>query len=288
MTMAKILVPLTGAKKDSTSLDTAFALGQRLGAFVDAVFVHPDPRDAIPVSDMPISAEIIQEIVDLAEASKKAAAKAARESFSMAAARWDVRIVSAPEKSTTITATYREKTGHLREILRQEACLSDLVVFPNMAGTDPDDIRHALTDVLVRYGRPILLCAESAPKSVGRAVLVGWDGGSAAAQALIAATPILEKAEAVQFACVRREASGKRPLREAKEYLSLHGIDTCETVISDPRQAIAEELLDTAAASGYDLLVCGGYGHSQTMETIFGGTTDYLITHADIPVFLAH
>ncbi|MGN6517755.1 MAG: universal stress protein [Rhizomicrobium sp.] len=287
MSIAKILVPLSGSKKDAISLDTAFALAKRLGAFVDAIFVHPDSREAIPISDMPISPEIIQEIFDLAEASRKAAAGAARESFSMAAARWDVKIVSIPEKSGGITAIYREKTGHLRDILRQEACLSDLVVFPNMVGTDSENVRNALTDVLVRYNRPVLLCAERAPKSVGGAVLIGWDGGDAAAEALIAATPILEKAEAVQFACVR-PGDTKHPLREAKEYLSLHHVKACETTIAEPQHAIAEELLETAAASDYDLLVCGGYGHSQIMETVFGGTTDYLLSHADVPLFLAH
>lgn len=288
MSIAKILVPLTGSKKDSISLDTAFALGKRLGAFVDAMFVHPDSREAIPLSDMPISAEIIQEIIDLAEAAKKTAASAARESFSLAAARWDAKIVSLPERSSGITATYRERTGHLRDVLSQEACLSDLVVFPNMVGTDSENVRHALTDVLVRYGRPVLLCAEHAPKSVGHAVLVGWDGGNAAAQALIAATPILEKAEAVQFACVRPEGDAKHPLRDAKEYLSLHAVKAGETVIAEPKKAIAGVLLDAAATNGYDLLVCGGFGHSQTMETIFGGTTEYLLSHADVPVFLAH
>jgi len=288
MSIAKILVPLTGSKKDSVSLDTAFALAKRLGAFVDAIFIHPDSREAIPVSDMPISPEIIQSIVDIAETSRKAAADRARESFSMAAARWDVKIVSSPEKSAGITATYREKIGHLRDILRREACLSDLVVFPNMMGTDSGNFRHALTDVLVRYDRPVLLCAERAPKSVGRAALIGWDGGDAAAGALIAAMPILENSEAVQFACVRPSGDAKHPLREAQEYLSLHGIKTCETTIAQPQAPIAEELLDTAAASGYDLLVCGGYGHSQIMETVFGGTTDYLLSHADVPLFLAH
>jgi nucleotide-binding universal stress UspA family protein len=51
---------------------------------------------------------------------------------------------------------------------------------------------------------------------------------------------------------------------------------------------IAQELLETAAASEYDLLVCGGYGHSRMLETVFGGTTDYLLSHATMPIFLAH
>jgi len=288
MSIAKILVPLNGSRKDRVSLETAFALAKRLHAFVDAVFVHPDVREAMPVSDMPISPEIMQSIYDAADAAEKTAAKAARESFSMAAAQADARIVSVPERGDPITTTYREETGHLRDVMDREAALSDLVVFPSIAGTDSENVRQPLVDVLTRHGRPVLLCAERGCKTVGSAVLVGWDGGRAAAQALTASLPILEKADAVQFACVRPDNTSERPLHDAKEYLSLHGVKACETLIKTPKLTIAEELLETAAASEYDLLVCGGYGHSRMMETVFGGTTDYLLSHASIPIFLAH
>jgi nucleotide-binding universal stress UspA family protein len=288
MSIAKILVPLSGGRKDRVSLETAFALAKRLNAFVDAIFVHPDVREAVPMSGMPMSPEIIQSIVAAADAARKGAAKAARESFSMAAAQCDARIVATPEKGDPVTTTYREETGHLRNVLDKEAALADLVVFPSMIGTDSENVRLPLIDVLTRQGRPVLLCAERACKTVGSAVLVGWDGGVPAAQALTASLSILEKADAVQFACVRPDNSSERPLRDAKEYLSLHGIKSSETLIKAPKLSIAEELLETAAASEYDLLVCGGYGHSRMLETVFGGTTDFLLSHATVPVFLAH
>lgn len=288
MSIAKILVPLTGSQKDRVALETAFALAGRTNAFVDAVFVHPDVRDAMPLTDMPISPEIVQSIMDAAEQARKTAANAARESFSLAAAHCDAKIVSVPEKGAPIATTYRQETGHLREVLDREAALSDLVVFPSMTGTDSEDVRQSLIDVLVRLGRPVVLCAERVPVTVGSAVLIGWDGGAAAAQALTASVPILENADAVQFACVRPDGTSERPLGDAKEYLSLHGIKACETIIEAPKRSVAEELLETAAASEYDLLVCGGYGHSRMLETVFGGTTDYLLSHATVPIFLAH
>lgn len=288
MSIAKILVPLNGSQKDRVSLDTAFALAKRLGAFVDAVFVHPDAREAIPVTDMPIAPEIIQSIVEAAEAATKTAANAARESFSMAAAHCDAKIVSNPEKGNPVATTYREETGHLRAILDKEAALSDLVVFPAMNGTDSENVRQPLIDVLTRHARPVLLCAERSPMSVGEGVLIGWDGGGPAAQALTAALPILEKADAVQFACVRPGKVSERPVHDAREYLSLHGIKAGETLIEAPKKQIAQELLDIATAGDYDLLVCGGYGHSRMLETVFGGTTDYLLSHATVPIFLVH
>lgn len=288
MSIAKIFVPLNGSKKDRVSLATAFALGKRLNVFVDAVFVHPDCREALPYSDMPVSAEIIQSIVDAAEDANKAAASRARESFSLAAADFGAKIVSLPEKGSPLATTYREEAGHLRSVLDREACFSDLVIFPSMNGTDSEDVRQSVIDVLTRHCKPVLLCAEHAPKAVGSAVLIGWDGGAAASHALLASVPILEKARAVQLACVGLRTKLGRSIREAKEYLSLNGINACETLIESPRLSIADELLETAEASNYDLLVCGGYGHSHMLETIFGGTTDHLLSHTAIPIFLAH
>lgn len=288
MSIAKILVPINGSRKDRVSLGTAFALGKRLNAFVDALFVHSDPREAVPYSDMPISAEIIQSIVDAAEASNKAASSAARENFSLAAADYEAKIVSVPERGHPLSTTFRELTGHLRTVLNSEASLSDLIVFPSLTGTDSEDVRQSVIDVLTRHCRPVLLCAERAPKTVGNAVLIGWDGGAAASQALLASLPILEQAGAVQFACVGPRDKSGRSLREAQDYLSLHGIKACETLIETPKLSVAEELLETAEASNYDLIVCGGYGHSHMLETIFGGTTDHLLSHSTVPIFLAH
>ena len=288
MSITKILVPLNGSHKDRISLETAFSLGKRIGAVVDAMFVHPDAREALPYSDMPVSAEILQSIVDAAMATSKAAAAAARESFSLAAADHDAKIVSVPEPGRPLSTTYREETGHLRSILDGEACLSDLVVFPSMAGSDSENVRQAVIDVLTRHCRPVLLCADRTPKAVGDAVLVGWDGGSAASHALLASLPILEKARAVQLACIGPRERLERSIHDAKEYLSLSGIKACETLIETPKLSIAEELLQTAEASKYDLLVCGGYGHNHMLETIFGGTTDHLLSHTAMPIFLAH
>jgi nucleotide-binding universal stress UspA family protein len=288
MAMTKILVPLNGSRKDRVSLETAFALGKRIGAYVDAVFVHPDCREALPYSDMQLSAEIAQSIVDDAEKANRAAAAAARESFSLAAAEHDARIVSLPEMGNPLSTTFREQTGHLWKLLDREACLSDLVVFPSMTGSDSENVRQPVIDVLTRHCKPVLLCAERAPKAVGSAVLIGWDGGAAASHALLASLPILEKARAVQFACIGPRKKLEQSLHDAQEYLSLNGINACETLIEAPKLSIAEELLETAEASEYDLLVCGGYGHNHMLETLLGGTTDHLLSHSTVPVFLTH
>jgi nucleotide-binding universal stress UspA family protein len=47
-------------------------------------------------------------------------------------------------------------------------------------------------------------------------------------------------------------------------------------------------LLTEAARGGADLLVMGGYGHSRLRESIFGGATAHILSHANMPALLVH
>ena len=288
MSIAKILAPLNGTANDSVALATAFAVAKAQKAYVDAVFINPDPREAIPVTEMPISGDIVQEIVDSAELGRKQANGAARESFSVAAANWNVKIVSTPEKLDCVTATFRDVMGHPRKAIAKLALLSDLVIFPPLLRDDLSGLHDAFIDVLTKTSRPVLLCAEKAPASVGQNVLIGWDGGAAAAQALIAALPILEKADIVRFASIHPEGQAEKRLAEARQYLALHGMSARDTLVVAPRNSIADELFRIAHSHACDLLVVGGYGHSRMMETVFGGTTRQLVSHPETSLFLAH
>jgi len=75
---------------------------------------------------------------------------------------------------------------------------------------------------------------------------------------------------------------------EAAEYLKLHGLACTERDIDQGNAGVGETLLAQAMASGADLLVIGGYGHSRLRETILGGATIHIISHATMPVLLVH
>ena len=55
----------------------------------------------------------------------------------------------------------------------------------------------------------------------------------------------------------------------------------------DERPAV-DTLLAAAGAANADLLVMGGYGHSRVREVMFGGFTRRVLSHADLPVLMAH
>jgi len=288
VTIVKILAPITGASRDSVVLSTAFAMAKPFNAHVEALFVHPDPRESVPITELPMSPTIIQELVDTAEEMKKNAAKAAKATLADTADKADAKIIAAPEKSNAVTVSYREVVGHLPDCVEEAAKLSDLIVFPPLVHADSTEAHDAFVHVLTKSERAVLLCAETPPKSIGTKIAIGWDGGLAAAHALTATIPFLKKAWKVELLEVGHFPAGHQRVREAREYLALHDVEISVSAIERGQRAIGEVLLEAATNDGCDLLVVGGYGHSRLRESIFGGVTAHLASHPKIPILMVH
>ena len=288
MSFVKILVPVAGASRDRFALATAFAAAKPFNAHVVAMFVHADPREAVPYGELPLSPDIVQDLIDTAADLENASSKAARSTLATLAAEAGIRIVAAPQRADAVTVSYDEITGHLPRALDREALLCDLVVFPPIRETDDSEIQDGFIRALTKLERPVLLSAEKAPDEIGRKVAVGWDGGVASAHALMSALPYLEKAEAIELLTVQNGSHQGRGVESAAAYLALHGLSCSQRVLSRGERNVAEVLLETAADDGCDLLVAGGYGHSRLMESVFGGVTAHIVSHPKIPVFMMH
>ena len=288
MPFVKIVVPVAGAGRDRFALATAFAAAKPFNAHVVALFVHADPREAVPYGELPLSPDIVQDLIDTAADLEKASSKSARSTLATMAAEAGIRIVGAPQRSDAVTVSYQEVTGHLARALDREARLCDLVVFPPIRETDDPEVQEGFIQALTKLERPVLLSAEKPPEVIGRRVAVGWDGGIACAHALMSALPYLTGASAVEILSVQDAPVQGRGTDDVAAYLALHGIACRQRQVPRDGGNIAEALLDAAAGEGADLLVAGGYGHSRLMESVFGGVTDHIVSHPKIPVFMMH
>lgn len=286
MTVANILVPIFGTRDDAVSLATAFAAATPFRAHVQVLFARPDPQQAVAVAGLPLSGETVRALVEAQDRVVAEAIKRARISLAAEAEKARVRIVSEPTHSTDVTVSYQEVTGRLANCLERALRFSDVTVFPHSAYSEPD-LHDALVEVLARGERPILLSPGAVPAAVGSKIAIGWDGSMTAAHALTAALPFLRSARAVTLVVVSRKAQDESA-SEAKRFLALHGVEATVLSVEPGTRPVAEVLLETAASCGCDLLVIGGYGHSHLRESIFGGVTKYVLSHATVPVFLAH
>jgi nucleotide-binding universal stress UspA family protein len=287
MSIAKILAPLTGGTRDANVLASAFAAAKPFNAHVVALFVRPDPAEAMPFFGEGVSGAVVQEIIDASREAADKAAEIARASLKKAAEESGAMMIAAPKKNNAPSASYVEVEGNFADQVSQASRLSDLIVFGPLSERDKPGLTEAFEAALLETGRPILLTAQTPPKNFVRRIAVAWDGSVCCAHAVMAAMPYLAKAEAIEILTVQKQASDQQKTDDLREYLALHGLGATIRAIEAGDKPVGESLL-AAAAKSTDLLVLGGYGHSRLREMFAGGVTRHVVSHAELPLFLVH
>lgn len=288
MSFKKIVVPLTGADDDRAALATAFVAAGPFAGHVMGLFVTPDPAEAVPFVGMPISPEVVQQVIESAGVIAQTALKAARANLAAAAKAAGIAIVDKPAPAETVTCSFCEMQGSFVGGITEAAKLADLVVFGPAATEGGPDVTGAFIETLTRGTRPLLLTPHASVVDILPKIVVGWDGGTAAAHALTASLPLLTRAGSVEIWSIQDVPEDSAMLDAPAAYLRLHGIAARTRVIDPAGAAPGEVLLREAETTGASLLVLGGYGHSRLAETLFGGTTVHIAAHATIPLFMVH
>ena len=99
--------------------------------------------------------------------------------------------------------------------------------------------------------------------------------------------PILRKAKRVSLIAVEGHIVPGPSIKDALGHLEANGISATEKTVTG-RNRPGEVVLAEAASTGADLLIKGAYTQSRLRQMIFGGTTQHVLEHADLPVLLAH
>jgi Universal stress protein family len=77
------------------------------------------------------------------------------------------------------------------------------------------------------------------------------------------------------------------PLRACR-YLQLNEVPAKPLTVGLDGRLTGEVVLAHAKALGCDLLIKGAYTQSRLRQMIFGGTTRYILSNAELPVLMAH
>jgi nucleotide-binding universal stress UspA family protein len=177
--------------------------------------------------------------------------------------------------------------------LCMQARYADLVVLGQSAaaGSNEDSLLPDLPDyVLLNCGRPVLLVPRAGHfPTIGKRVMVAWNGSVEAAKAVTAALPLLRGAEQVALAVLGDSADtlGESPGADIALYLARHGVKV--EVLRRPKPGDpGKAILSLAADFNVDLLVMGAYGHSRFREMMLGGATRTVLATATLPVLMAH
>ena len=172
-----------------------------------------------------------------------------------------------------------------------EAMYADLLVLGRPTRTDasgaapPGFVEAAILD----SGVPALVVPPwHRRETIGRRILVAWNGSPQAARALRAALPFLARAAEVRVASWAPHAPTAPCSRlDVVAWLARHGV-AAQFELHAPAAHVGEEIERTASRLDSDLVVMGCYGHAQLRERLFGGATRSALSALPVPILMTH
>ena len=185
--------------------------------------------------------------------------------------------------------------GYASDVVSLNAKYVDLAI---VSQADPDDAESypnpgLPAEVALEAGRPVLVLPYiGAGKTLGKNVMVAWNGSREATRAVNDALPLLERAVKVSVLAVNpRDGGGDHgdvPSADISLHLARHGVKTEATQTVSNEIDVADVILSRIADTGCDLLVMGAYGHSRMRELMMGGVTRDILKHMTVPLLLSH
>lgn len=284
-----VLVPATGADTDEPVFTTALTVARLLPAHLEFLHVRVDVQETLTAMASAdtgggIGFGQILETLEQEVASRQKKAELAFRDF----CERERLLVSAELTAPLPSAEWRMETGDGPTWLAAHGRAADLVVV-GRARDGEAVAMDVLEAALMATGRPVLIAPAKPRSELSGVVAIAWKDGPEAARAVAAAQPFLEMAGQVVILSVVEDArTGEQSCERLRHALAWHNPRTSVRCMTQGNRPSIDTLLAAAAAANADLLVMGGYGHSRTREVIFGGFTRRVLSHADLPILMAH
>lgn len=168
---------------------------------------------------------------------------------------------------------------------------ADLIVVRRPAPGRPDIYAEVDVAALVmKAGRPILVCPWGGGYLSDAPVLVAWKDSREARRAVADALPLLQRSRDILIVECSFEADADPAMARIGDLaaaLARHGVQA-RTEVLDPHGRAADSILSRAGQLGAELIVAGGYGHTRLGEWAFGGVTRSLLEQERHFVLLSH
>lgn len=189
----------------------------------------------------------------------------------------------------TVNSLYAEIGPSLMEHGRT----ADLIMVSQIAENQVAYIEPGLVDnAVMESGRPVLIIPQKGSLTELEIAVIGFNATREAARALFDGLPLLRRAKNVRVVWVdpykERSVAGEVPGAEAAAALARHGVKATAEGLSAGGTNAGEALLQHVNDLGAGLLIVGAYAHSRMREYIFGGTTQYILANAKVPVLASH
>jgi nucleotide-binding universal stress UspA family protein len=274
--MRVILVPVADRPECARALNTAFELGKKLEASVSGCHIRPHKE-----SDLTLSSEFAA--AAWRKKSTPEAPAAAETLYKKIAEEHGYEIIRHPR--TAPGAIWAERVGSPEKVMRIVGPVSDLIVVSRPRR--PNGVARVFVDTaLMRGSCPVLLLPQTGRARLGKRVCIAWDQGPRVARTVKASIPLLQHAAEITIVTCGPEDRPGPKATQLKSYLKHWGIKA-QHVRTHGRH-VENELMDACADAKADLIVSGAYSRQRWYEKVLGGTTEFLIHEAPLPVLMQH
>jgi len=284
-----ILVRAMGDQTDTPVYATAAAVARLFGAHIDALHVRVDPAElATTMSTEGAGGPLLGGIIDSLTKDADSAEASARTLFSEFCRREELPSVTRPVEASGPSSRFNVETGQGAQWMGLYGLTADLAVASRGIPGSDAEARSTLEALLLATGRPLLIPgALAAPPDFADRITVAWKPTPQSARAVAFAMPFLSRAKHVRVLTVEEEEPRRDEAQRLVDYLGWYEIKSSVERLSPGAKGAASTMLAAAAARG-GMLVMGGYGHTRFREWIFGGFTQFVLDHAEMPVLMAH
>lgn len=221
-----------------------------------------------------------------------------------------------------LSGGWRIMQGSPGDVLTACARRADLTI---IGQTDPREPVYGAGmphQLVLGAGAPVLVVPYAGSfKTVGKRILVAWDGGREATRAVRDAMPLLERADTVMIHVINPADDATSAGADITAWLASHGVKaTASHAVLGPETAAVSSTLQTVGGFGFqqrgawsytrrppmgtsdvgnallsavtddaaDLLVMGAYGHGRLREFALGGATREVLGSMTVPVLMSH
>jgi nucleotide-binding universal stress UspA family protein len=280
MSFRTILVPVERHDRMNSTLETAICLAQKFDSYIEGFALSAAIPAVHAMADA--GAVMIPNLEqDIAENEKQA-----RSIFETFMQRHGVPCGA---HKSGLSSKWLEDAPEGDDFVGSHGRLFDVIVL-GRPGHDPKGSRMGtLEAALFESGRPVLIAPSSPQPKMGTNALIAWNCSTEQARTIAFAMPILRRASRVVVLTVEGGAAVPGPTgQQLCHYLQLGGVPAKPLTVGLNGRLTGEAVLEHANALGCDLLIKGAYTQSRLRQFIFGGTTQYILSNATLPVLMAH
>jgi nucleotide-binding universal stress UspA family protein len=280
MSFRTILVPVEQHDLMNSTLETALCLAQKFASYVEGFAL----RSAIPVAYA--MADAAAGTIPTLEQDIAENAKQTRGLFETFMKDYGVPCEA---HTTALSSKWLEDAPEGDDFVGSHGRLFDVIVL-GRPGQNPKGSRMGtLEAALFESGRPVLVAPPSPRPQMGTNVLIAWNCSTEQARTIAFAMPILRRASRVVVLTVEGGAAVPGPTgQQLCHYLQLSGVPAKPLTVGLNGRLTGEAVLEHANALSCDLLIKGAYTQSRLRQFVFGGTTQYILSNATLPVLMAH